>query len=42
MTVLKKTDSDIENKLVVTTGERGGKKGKLGVWDEEIQILCLK
>ena len=33
MTVHKKTDSDIENKLVVTTGERGGKKGKLGVWD---------
>ena len=26
------TDSDIENKLMVTKGERGG-EGKLGVWD---------
>ena len=27
------TDSDIENKLVVTKGEREGRRDKLGVWD---------
>ena len=28
---------DIENKLVVTKREREGRRGKLGVWDQEVQ-----
>ena len=31
--IKEKPDSDIENKLVVTKGEREVGRGKLGVWD---------
>ena len=34
--------TDIENKLVVTKGEREGGRGKIGVWDKEIQITVYK
>ena len=33
--------TDVENKLVVTKGERQ-ERDKLGVWDSQIQPLCIK
>ena len=38
------TDSDIENKLLVTKGESGGRGGggrnKLGVWDQQMHTTA--
>ena len=34
--------TDIENKLVVTKGERDGGRDKLGVCDEWYRLLCMK
>ena len=31
--------TDIENKLVVTSGEREGGRGKIGVGEEEVQTI---
>ena len=35
------TDSDIENKFMVTKGE-GGRKNKLGIWGYHIQTTVYK
>ena len=32
---------DIENKLMATKGERGG-RDKLGVWDQQVQTTIYK
>ena len=34
--------TDIENKLMVTKGERGLERDKLGVWDQQIQATIYK
>ena len=34
--------TDIENKLVVTKGEREGRRDKLGVWDKHIHTTTYK
>ena len=33
---------DIENKLVVTSGEREGGKGKIGIEIKRHKLLCIK
>ena len=34
--------TDIEGKFMVTKGERGERRDKLGVWDEQIQTTKYK
>ena len=34
--------TDIENKLLVTKGEREGGRGKLGVWDYHVHTTIYK
>ena len=34
--------TDIEGKFTVTKGERGERRDKLGVWDEQIQTTIYK
>ena len=36
------TDSDTENKLMVTKREGEGGRGKLGIWDQQIQTTTYK
>ena len=38
----KETDTDIDNKVVVTCGEREGGRGKIGEEDLEVQTVMYK
>ena len=38
MSIKKKSDTDKETKSVITNGKRKNLRGKIGVWDKDIQI----
>ena len=37
-----KTETDIENKIMVTKGEMGWERDKLGVWYQQIKTTIYK
>ena len=43
MNIIKKNRLiDLENKLVVTVGEREQERGKIGEGDKRYKLLCIK
>ena len=42
MKVYNRTETNIKNKLVITSGKRGGRRARKGMGLREYKLLCAK